>query len=1128
MVRFYTGSRSSRSTPSSGRWGGTAPRSTTPRPDGPPVDEDAGKFTIDFSKPDLGMGQNLESAGNFLSGAAGGFLGEVGKLGIPGGPNLGDIPEAAGEVLGAFGRIGIPDASYGTNEALGGVLGGGGSLDLGSLPGAALDLISLPGRAVERAVAGGRVAAAQRGERDILADAIAFAGASLIPGMAGITGDTTGRDIISRTPERLPDDLQERLMAGESVDAIADELVARGAGFSSNPVTQLATAITFDPLNLLSAGTAGLARGVQKAGVAVRTTGADVTPMRAAVGHIYNTATHGLTRGQQGVVEKIVGPATSGVFFAIGTKPFRAITSKAGALAPEFAERYQRYFGVGAAQLPRAVIARMMGDEAADAAARGIARADRGEIPDLIEARLQTRQSWDPKEVTRDTEEILLRTTPDFLTYTRDELLSETAAKLALTMDSSVDDALRVIGNPSDAALRSTAQHVNLAYMGRAGDDLAEAKRTVGTADNIDVERLTLISPRTLTDERATNLLSQGDEALRAAVDDFDDLAQRYSGMAFDPTKVREYVEKLQRNNMLPKAVRTPTTGNNALPGALGAWRAKHSVQGYDLGFAPEDGWKVLLDDDTGEVIRATPFVHFVSAQDPLTQRNALGRFMDNLHRGITQTTIVLDSRARFVKFTRDYGISPNQARAIHKNVLNAAADEGVSPRGLALFGHKRFDEAYEAVLGPEGYRALQEKANPTFLLMRAFEGNLSRVGATQKFTGAAKSASSALQPAGGNVAAALADGIYPLARFRYNPLFQAQEKIESPFLNLVRGVAARTVPDDVAKVYSEMTNLPEFKYLTEAGYFLHIAGHGSVERQLTRAGRLGTALKRFTNVSAGKERARIAQVFSEHPEQFRDGINRINPDLWAKMSDAYGTDDAATIADMFIRERFALASGNIDEAMAVVDNARPALEGLDAEIVWQGFRESFRQASLQAFKTHYFNPRRGWLERTINHPYLGIYPISYMWGKVVPEFARFLLKRPFGIDAPLTGMAALGRLQQQVVASMADPEFNKWVGEHEDGLYLLEMLLPGTPQNLPANLPAWARHIAEDAGAGREVTTDTVFRELGDAGRYAFGPRAFETVGKGVLDIGAMTGDVIENLTRAAAEYDGQFSPSR
>lgn len=1095
-------------------YGGVQPRSGPPRSnDGPAVNEDAGKFTIDLTKGDLGITDALGSAAEFAGGLVGGAAGVIGSIGTPE-ANLGDIPEAIGGALGGIGQIGIPGASYATNDMLGGTIGGGGKVDLGSVPGALIDLLGLPGRAVERTTAGQRVQAARDGGASVAG--LAAQNTLSLLGLGLFTDrSSTGAD--------LPQDLRERLDAGASVDEIADELVRRGAGFTNNAIGNTAAAIIFDPTNLLSGGVGAVGRTAQKAGIAVRlgdTGGARV------LGQAYNAATHGLTSAQQAVVQKFVGPTTSGVFHTLGTKSFRAISGGLGKLAPEYAAKFEDYLGLGAAQLPRVVLAKQMGDEAASAARRGIALADEGEIPDIIEARLAARRTLDPAEVERDTEELLLRVAPDFVGHTPEQLLDETARKLALTADMSVEDALRVLGSKVD---ERTARTVHLAYYGRAGDDLVAAKQAVGTADNIDVERLTLIAPDTLTTERAAELLALEGDGLREAVSKYGILANRFDGTAFDSDKVRAFIERMQKEGGLPQAVRTPKGGANALPNDLSRWRERHSAFGYDLGFAPKDGWKAIIDEDTGDVLQAEPFLHFVSANEGVTMRNALGRFMDSLFRGASQTTIVLDSRARFVKFTRDLGISPNQAKAIHKVVLNAAADEGLAPRGLALFGSRRFDEAYEAVLGKEAFAELTQKVNPTYLLMRAFEGNLSRVGLTQKLSGVVKSQASRLQPGRGNLVAAITEGIYPKVRFEHNPLFQTQERGESPFWNVVRGVQKENVPEDIAKLYGEMSSLPEFRYLTEAGYFLHLAGNGSVSRALSRRGRLGQALSRFTDVKGAKERARVAQVLSEHPDEFRDAINGINPKLWRAMTEAYGTDDARAVADAFMRERLALASENIDEAMAVVDAAKPALEDIDGETVWQAFRESFRQASLQAFKTHYFNPRRGWVERTINHPYLGIYPASYMWGKVIPEFVRFMLKRPFGINAPLAGLNAVHRVQQQLIVSMADPEFSTFIEEHPDAIYLAEMLLPGTPTNLPANAPAWARHISTDLRAGRDVTADTLMREVDDTAKFALGRpiSGATTLLKGTLDTGALVGDLIGNLNKAAAEYDGMF-PAR
>jgi hypothetical protein len=196
------------------------------------------------------------------------------------------------------------------------------------------------------------------------------------------------------------------------------------------------------------------------------------------------------------------------------------------------------------------------------------------------------------------------------------------------------------------------------------------------------------------------------------------------------------------------------------------------------------------------------------------------------------------------------------------------------------------------------------------------------------------------------------------------------------------------------------------------------------------------------------------------------------------------------------------------------------------AETVWQVFKDTFRTSSNRAFQTHFFNAQRGWLERTLNHPYLGLYPLSYMWGKVLPEFARFLVARPFGQKAPMVGMAALTRVQQAYVGALADdPEFNDFISSNEAAIYFANLMFPGNPTNLTVNAPAWARHISTDAAAGRDININTVTREIADTAAYALNPVSdVTTFGKPASDVIGGAEDVFTNLQRSAEQYDGMF----
>jgi hypothetical protein len=365
------------------------------------------------------------------------------------------------------------------------------------------------------------------------------------------------------------------------------------------------------------------------------------------------------------------------------------------------------------------------------------------------------------------------------------------------------------------------------------------------------------------------------------------------------------------------------------------------------------------------------------------------------------------------------------------------------------------------------------------------------------------------------------------MVRFRQNPLFQAQELGESPFFNLLRGVSKEGVPDDLATTYARLADLEDAKWISEAGYTLNIAGGEGIKRSLGR-GPLGRILAHAPNVRGTKEVARMSQILTEHPDEFRNAVQRLNPRIWRTMEEAYGTADAKLITQAFLRERTAQTGGSLKAALATFDGARGAgFEGAAMETVWNAFRFSFEKSSTVAFRTHYFSTSRSFLERSINHPYLGLYPASYMWGKVLPEFARFLILRPFGRNAPLAGMAAWQKVQEAFVASAAEPDMQEWLKENKDAVYLANMLLPGSPENLPANAPAWARHIAEDANAGRPITGNTVTREISDSASYAFGPvRGTSTLLAGLFDaIDNAQGAIEDNLTNAAAMYDGMFA---
>lgn len=163
--------------------------------------------------------------------------------------------------------------------------------------------------------------------------------------------------------------------------------------------------------------------------------------------------------------------------------------------------------------------------------------------------------------------------------------------------------------------------------------------------------------------------------------------------------------------------------------------------------------------------------------------------------------------------------------------------------------------------------------------------------------------------------------------------------------------------------------------------------------------------------------------------------------------------------------------------------------------------------ASRNARDFIHFNTNRSWLQRSLNHPFLGLYPLSYMWGKVLPEFVQFMAFKPFGFDAPAVGFLNTLKGYQYVMQQQEhDKEFRDFMTKNEPAFRGLAMLLPALPWDLPVNAAYIPRHVtsaiasqiaAEQAGKvdkdGNPVHVDLTKIDWGKiatgAAAYSFDP---------------------------------------
>jgi hypothetical protein len=170
----------------------------------------------------------------------------------------------------------------------------------------------------------------------------------------------------------------------------------------------------------------------------------------------------------------------------------------------------------------------------------------------------------------------------------------------------------------------------------------------------------------------------------------------------------------------------------------------------------------------------------------------------------------------------------------------------------------------------------------------------------------------------------------------------------------------------------------------------------------------------------------------------------------------------------------------------------------------------NFRRSENVTNGLIYFKGERSWLERSINHQYLGLYPASYFWGKILPEMVEFLAFRPFGIKAPFVALEQANMVYQHVMTQQEyDPEFRKWMTDNEPYLRQIAAITPGLPWDFPVNSPLWIRRTVEglsqfasDKAAGKitmdkkghtkdewDVLQQTIPKAIQDSVDYAIGP---------------------------------------
>lgn len=160
------------------------------------------------------------------------------------------------------------------------------------------------------------------------------------------------------------------------------------------------------------------------------------------------------------------------------------------------------------------------------------------------------------------------------------------------------------------------------------------------------------------------------------------------------------------------------------------------------------------------------------------------------------------------------------------------------------------------------------------------------------------------------------------------------------------------------------------------------------------------------------------------------------------------------------------LAGEQLKEVVDAIPVAGGSAYDMTQHVLMNALGTNFRLAEKDAIRLAHMPVERSVLDRSLNHPFFGMYPSSYWWGKVIPETFKFIAYEPFGLRTTL-GAEAYYKVQQTIaLQSQYDDRMKAlWDGLGKSAIVsLVSYLSPGMPwEDMKSNLPPWFRSMSKD-----------------------------------------------------------------
>ena len=467
----------------------------------------------------------------------------------------------------------------------------------------------------------------------------------------------------------------------------------------------------------------------------------------------------------------------------------------------------------------------------------------------------------------------------------------------------------------------------------------------------------------------------------------------------------------------------------------------------------------------------------------------------------------------RFVSsMVKKTGVSVNTARRLMSRITDLAAEKNVQPRALFM-NNDEVVKIFKQEMG-DLYGTLDGAGTtPIQEIISAAAGDWSVSGLTTGFTGRVKAIFPEITQ--------LTDRFYPEIRFgRLNPFFNlVLERVETRLMLAVHGIRREVIDASIGDIRGTVLRKAHLSPLNVNREI----NDGFLKMQNRAAVNVATAVEaspsfknRVANiirplwkkenfsiqgVKDAKEVARNIMTDKFAAREFISLLEEVAPGKLAKLAEHYGVTNAdqaieLLLADYLIQSDPVQFSRYIESqsgfarslsAKALRDGGVPAKEAEDiAAATIAAFELAIQRASRAADKSQYFASHRSWLERSINHPFLGLYPYSYMTQKAIPSLLRVMFAPRFGDTImPGVGYASWEKLTEYLDNQVnTDQNLISQIIQNDALLYLFTTISPISPDRSGFSMPAWMRRgIIEPGLRGDAIGLPQIGQTLTEVG---------------------------------------------